>query len=393
MVILQAVAKYWGIHPALLPERHHAVFHRAGIDPADLRRTLRSIHSMDEWPLVWRAEAERHLAQGRDLAGFLCMYIAQRVIIDPFDLKRELYERSAQLYTDLPHRRPIGRISFDHEGHMIAALVQEPRLSGERRCRGTIVLVPGVTFAKEELHFAAETFAERGWRVVRIDNPAYGQTPGTLQQIGIGYIHSVADQVRERYASPVMGIGFSLGGYLLLRNARAFDRVVTIGAPCEPDRYVAELPDHSRRALGHMIGEHDRQRLRAMLAHNRLQRAELGTTPLLLVHGGRDRTVPVSEMACIAAKAQGPVVPMTYPSESHGCRGSLEDIWAQCLEWFDVEPTDRKPLHAMQVEPTALQQAVQLASHAGARMRQSARQLTLRTVQVAGSVRNAVALR
>ncbi len=211
-----------------------------------------------------------------------------------------------------------------------------------------------MTFTKEELHFAAEDFVLRGWRVVRIDNPVYGETEGALASLGVDYIACVAKAIREQYAGPLYGIGFSLGGFLLLKKARSFDRVVTIGAPCEPDRYLDKMPDHSLKALMYMAGSSDANQLRDALIEQRVVASDLGNVPLLLIHGGKDKTVPPDEMNRIASRAGGGVLHLTYPSESHGCMDALEEIWAECLEWFRVEPSDRKPLQVIESPPGIL---------------------------------------
>ncbi len=141
MLILRAVSRYWGIHPALLPQRHYTVFARAGIAPTQMRQTMRRIHSMDEWPHVWRQEGEKHLEAGNMLGAFLCLYIAQRVMIDPSDEKSELYAMAASTYRQLPHRRALEMMQIEHKGHKIGAYVQEPKPG--QACLGTVLLVPG----------------------------------------------------------------------------------------------------------------------------------------------------------------------------------------------------------------------------------------------------------
>src|SRR5690606_3134996 len=125
-----------------------------------------------------------------------------------------------------------------------------------------VLIVPGITGTKEELHAFAMPMLRRGVAVARIDNPMYGETEGVLDAGNVPNARYVLEALAddERLDSANLHLyGMSLGANFALA-ASVESRAASLSVICppfEPSRYFRELPTLNLSALQHMTQTRD----------------------------------------------------------------------------------------------------------------------------------------
>lgn len=153
----------------------------------------------------------------------------------------------------------------------------------------------------------AQGLAQRGVAVLRYDKRGIGLSTGpALSWLDARPLAAdAAAAARALAALPgvdprrVTLIGHSQGGDLALRAAAGapVTRIVTLSAPGRPLGGLPRVSGAAGRFLDRLVGT---EVARATLARDPRRDAARATQPALLVHGSRDRTVPVSDMARLA---------------------------------------------------------------------------------------------
>jgi pimeloyl-ACP methyl ester carboxylesterase len=317
--LFNLVARFWGVHPVMIPRRYWQVMLTTQLGEERLREVLRDISNLELWPDIWERAGMREEDSGNIAGAGLCYYIAQRLMILPSAQKDRLYQRAASLYRQT---YGYGHRMIPVQGGEVATLWQDSERSG---ALGTIILVPGVTFTKEELHYHALTYSARGYNVVRLDNPVYGETKGLLRAMGLRYPTDVTEAVRESFPGlPVYMHGMSYGGHVTLWNADSVDGWSTLSAPYNARPYYHKLPYHSRQALVAMFGSDKVSKW--MSAPPPIHR------PGVVLHGARDKTIPLAEAHRIAKHARSYM--SVFPREGHSAPHRYSTIAALNLNWF-----------------------------------------------------------
>ena len=169
--------------------------------------------------------------------------------------------------------------------------------------------------------------ARRGVAVLRYDKRGIGDSDGpALSWLDARPLAAdAAAAVRALVAVPgidrtrVALIGHSQGGDLALEAARRAPaaRVVTLSAPGRPLGLLPRVSGTAGRVLRRLVGP---EVARATLRRDPRVDAALVRQPVLLVAGTRDRTVPISDMALLAAarrEAGWPTTTLTVPGAGH----------------------------------------------------------------------------
>ena len=169
--------------------------------------------------------------------------------------------------------------------------------------------------------------AGRGVAVLRYDKRGIGDSGGSpLSWLDARPLAAdAAAAVRAMAQLPgidrtrVALIGHSQGGDLALEAARRAPatRVVTLSAPGRPLGLLPRVSGTAGRVLRRLVGP---EVARATLRRDPRVDAALVRQPVLLVQGTRDRTVPVSDMALLAAaRREGglPTTTLTVPGAGH----------------------------------------------------------------------------
>ena len=340
-----AVTRMAGLRPELIPAHMRRQFQVVGIDDAQLARVLRAVRRLGDWPYAWEAEGDRKSAHGDALGAMISYYVGQRLLTTETPLKRRLYRLAVESYAEVDHAVPLETLRYETEqGNTIAGYLQVPRPRGSRVAPVPLVLlVPGVTSAKEELHPIASAMLRRGWAVARIDNPGYGETTGVVVPGTQRHPAFVLDQLAldSRLNSDDMHLwGASLGGFFALHSAidsRARS-VVAVAAPFAPHRYIAQLPGSNLTAFAQMTGLHDYDALLEFVSTLTLEHhIDQIRVPTKIFHGGRDRTIPVSEARRIVDGVAGQTSLTVWPRDHHICLEHLDEMIGMSLEWY-AEP-------------------------------------------------------
>jgi dipeptidyl aminopeptidase/acylaminoacyl peptidase len=196
-----------------------------------------------------------------------------------------------------------------------------------------------------------QMFATRGYAVLLPDTPLRVGTP--LADLAADVLPGVDSVIASGIADPDrLGlIGHSYGGWsvlaLLVQTGR-FRAAVASGSMSDLFADYAHMrPDGSAPSIG--WAERDQGRMGATpweardryLANSPFFLLDHVTTPLLLVHGAADNTVPVAlaEETFVALRRLGkPVVLVEYDGEEHHQAGwrvaNVHDYWARVLDWF-----------------------------------------------------------
>lgn len=201
-------------------------------------------------------------------------------------------------------------LTFDCDGIDIAA-VERP---AEGTARGVVVLVHGLGGQKNsETHLlAVEQLAGLGLASIRFDFPGHGESGGSTETLTIGLgarvLDHVAAQARDRHPDlPLALFGASYGGTCILASSAMWTaRAIVTRSPVSDYAAVRARqlgPDGMARweRDGKIDGLISRQRLTPWAFYEESQRMDLfatatqATTPLLIAHGEKDKTVPMAD--------------------------------------------------------------------------------------------------
>ena len=173
----------------------------------------------------------------------------------------------------------------------------------------------------------ARALAERGVMVLRYDKRGIGRSQGpTLAWLDARPLASDAVAAARRLVRlpgvdtrRVTLIGHSQGGDLALEAARTAPatRVVTLSAPGRRLGLLPRVSGTANRLLTRLIGA---DVARATLGRDPRPDAAAVRQPVLLVHGTRDRTVPIADMGLLAAAraaADRRTSTLTVPGAGH----------------------------------------------------------------------------
>ena len=341
--MFQAVTRVAGFRPEMIPDHLRRQLRIIGATDEQLRRVLPGLRSLGRWPYAWEDEGDRCAFIGDWEGAFTAYYVAQRILLARSPLKQRLYRLALEAYAQVDQPELERLDVLNGAGERIAGYLQLPtqRVIGDRTDAPVpcVVIVPGITGTKEELHAFAMPMLRRGVAVVRIDNPMYGETEGILDSPNVTNARFVLDELAKdsRLDSGSLHLyGMSLGANFAIEAALG-SRAASLSVICppfEPSRYFRELPTLNLTALQHMTQRRDLDDLMVFAGENdRLHTAPQLTIPVRIFHGGRDRTIPVADAHLFAAALGGPSAVTVYERDHHNCLEHLDEITANILEF------------------------------------------------------------
>ncbi len=188
----------------------------------------------------------------------------------------------------------------------------------------------------------AEHLAEHGLAVYTADFRGHGESGG-LSTLGNREVHDLEALValaRSRHTR-IVSVGASMGAFVALRHAGLggrVDAVIAISSPAdgrEPRlpraRVLSTLVRTARgRKLLDRYGTHV-DPLRTPVESPPLDLAAEITVPVAIVHGGRDRYVPVSDAHELYDRLSEPRLLVVLPGFGHAEAG-FDDDFAELLE-------------------------------------------------------------
>lgn len=194
------------------------------------------------------------------------------------------------------------RVSFDGEAGRLSA-VWHPRPT----TAPVVVLVHGYASKAVDLWPVAPTFAAAGWHVLALDLRGHGESdPSTTRPRPPALARDVdaaVDWLHGRDDVTSVGLlGHSMGGSTVILSASGRDdvaAVVTVAAVADPTlTRIAVWPAWVSRQLLRTMGRRHGIDPSATFAVNRLPHV---AAPVLLLHGTRDRVVPIRHLDALQA--------------------------------------------------------------------------------------------
>ena len=338
--LLQVTTRVVGMKPAMVPEHFRRQLRLLGATDAQVGRVLPKLRSLAEWPYGWEAEGDACAAAGDWTGAYAAYYAAQRILIAPSPLKHRLYDLAVAAYARVEQPKLERPEAVSPRGERIGVYLQMPAGAIATRPVPCVLMVPGITGTKEELHAYAMPILERGIAVARIDNPVYGETEGLLDAGSVRNATTVLDILARdpRLDARALHLhGMSLGANFALQSAHG-SRAASLTLICPPylpARYLRGLPTLNLTALQHMTHAPDIEEIVAFAEENALDRvAPSLTMPVRIFHGGRDRTIPVTDGQALAEAVGGPVALTVYERDHHNCLEHMHEITAQTLEFL-----------------------------------------------------------
>jgi acetyl esterase/lipase len=218
----------------------------------------------------------------------------------------------------------------------------DPAADGQ--CRGVAVLVHGgywrARFDASLMVPLARDLTAHGWAVANIEyrsNGNGGGWPVTLEDVRAAIGAVAATPWRAGWAGPLVGIGHSVGGQLVLLSADLLDAVVALAPVTDSARTYRE--GLGENAAAEFFGTSPQGAPAVYEAASPVWQLPLGL-PALVVHGAVDQRVPVehSQDFVAAARSAGDRVDFHSP---HGL-DHLEAIdpvtsnWTQARHWLET---------------------------------------------------------
>ncbi len=333
-------ARWTGLRPSLVPSHLRRQLSLIGVDDDDLARVLRNLRNLADWPYAWEAEGDRLFSEGRTFDASAAWYVGQRLLLSDSPLKRRLYEQSREAYVQAAGPG-LEHVRVNVRAGTVAGYLDIPTQPAPPEGFRTVFMLPGVTSTKEELHVFAAPLVRRGCAVVRIDNPGYGETSGLFEASSLRNITYVMEQLAS---DPRLNehdfhiFSMSLGGHCSLHSSyesRACSTTI-IAAPFAPHEYMHTVPQSNVTAVQRMLGTATFQETwETIRTFDLTDIASRISIPVHIIHGGRDRTIPVSEATRIAESISGPASVTIHERDHHNCLEHFEDIMADTLEWLD----------------------------------------------------------
>ncbi|MDT4894015.1 MAG: hypothetical protein QOE97_3050 [Pseudonocardiales bacterium] len=335
-----------------------------GTDYADFVATLSRIDTWDQWCAEWGRTAEQYekLALDSEAAGqsltaagawrraALCWHWGKFVFIDDLDQQRAAHDRTVACYARGAEALspPAQRVEIPYGSRTLAGYLRMPHgVDGAP----AVIMAPGLDSVKEELQPTAEHFLQRGMATLAIDGPGQGEAEYSLP-IEPAYERvatAITDWLVECPGVDADRIGFfgvSLGGYYAARAAAYEPRLRATAMLCGPYRFDLDwedLPALTRAAFEHRSGARDSDEARRLAGTLTLEdAAQRITKPLLVIHGRRDRLIPVHHAERLVAEAPGAQLRM-FDDGNHGITNHPYESRSLIADWMANELSARGP--------------------------------------------------
>jgi 2,6-dihydroxypseudooxynicotine hydrolase len=207
-----------------------------------------------------------------------------------------------------------------------------------------VMLIGGIEASKEvELHKLAEIFLQRGMSVVYFDGPGMGEVENILP-MSIDFETAVSAVIDFIYSqkglidtSKIGIFGFSLGGYLAARATAMDNRIAA--CICLSGFFDGSvfnrLPIKDQQILAHKFRLDNIESLIA--PDSPVTLATLPQTieqPLFIIHGNKDRRVPIEQVEQMQAWAKGKTRLWVLEDAEHICISRFNEVSPTIGDWM-----------------------------------------------------------
>jgi len=341
----------------VIPASMRARFLAMGIPDDIVDETLATIRKVDDWGDAWIETAQRFLGdyrrqasadagrsadEARRLAA-MSYHIAQILMEDDRTVTLCRASTSSLFAQAQPRLYPFAhRLSLPWRTGELPAYLLLPEDSANPA--GVVVMLNGVTIAKEETFNWTRAYLRQGFAVVLIDSPGTGEATqvGPYSADHVDILDGVFELVHEQpNLDPrrVAVVGGSLGGNQAIR-ALGYDRrllaAVTITPAYDPARWMRRASPLLLQQVLSLVGN-DVENYEELAFNFGLDDvAGRIRKPVLVFGAGRDVIVPPGESQLLAARLgmQGTLV--WFPDGGHGLYDRIPQWTAESAAWLDA---------------------------------------------------------
>ncbi|TCK21838.1 alpha/beta hydrolase family protein [Pseudonocardia endophytica] len=344
--------------PDAVAQLEHLVhrFVSNGVPLADVEQIRSDLTDWSSWNQAWQRSGDARMAEAEaaDRAGAhqtaaelrlvaaLEFHFGKFLFVHDVVALRRGTERAAGAYRRALVRLPWpGRVlDVPYRDRTLPGVFRTPAAGGPAP---TVLLVPGLDAAKEELHLLSEVFLRRGMATMVVDGPGQGESefdlPLTAEWEEVA--EAVLDVLRGRHEvdrARVGVVGVSLGGHYAARTAARADGIragVSLGGCYSMGESWPHLKHLSRDAFRVRTRSSDMDAASAEADRFTLASAPArGGVPFLVVHGERDRLFD-TEQAERMAKHFGPDGELTLePDGNHVLHNIGYRIRPAAADWL-----------------------------------------------------------
>jgi 2,6-dihydroxypseudooxynicotine hydrolase len=278
------------------------------IDLFEVHELLEKMRDFHAWPDAWQKKGEsfEKLADEKEELGF-------KTSAREFYLAAAYRYHFGQLYTEhrdsrkeTLHRKCVQ--CYRKAGRFFAVPLQEVKIPFESiEMEGylrmppedsppCVIMLGGADSTKEEAHYQADAFLERGMAVLYFDGPGQGETGYILKMTENNFENAVSSALNFLNAYEIdskrIGVyGISLGGYLAIRTAAHEPRIkAAISVGGFYNLSYDEVTVATRDALKSILGLENHSNAKKFVDEKMTLQGlmEKVKCPVLIVHGERE---------------------------------------------------------------------------------------------------------
>jgi esterase/lipase len=337
-------------------------FSICGVDPARTERVVKRVKNYFDWCNQWTKEGEKleelagealkdgnlYLARGLYHSAAGCYHIGSFINyydieekIEAQKLARQCYQKAIALYEEQerPIRIEIPFREVEIPGYLLLASQPEQPL---------IIFVNVLNNIKEvENHFYAQDFVKAGFNVFSFDGPGQGEMRQHMNLIP-DYekaIHTIIDwfEINNEFNIDIERIGvigISFGGFFSIKAAATDPRINCVisngGFAYFPSlSHLKKLNIATKRSVYYMTGYHSMKEVSEHFGHLDIKTCLPLTRPMLIIQGGKDKTVPPKHAYYFMDWATGEDKELLYIEEAnHCCQDYFDLITPYTIDWF-----------------------------------------------------------
>ena len=334
-----------------------------GVDFSDFLRLQGSIARWSDWCAAWSEVGAGHAERARaaEAAGeyasagehylhaSLSYHFGKFLFFhDPAQLRAASQEAVRNYQRGLAYYDwPGERIEIPLEGGAMPGILRKPWHVARPP---VVLLIPGLDSVKEEMHQYGQDFLRRGMAVLAIDGPGQGEMEFShaLRHDYEVPVRAAIDALEGRQdvdAQRVGLMGVSLGGYFAPRAAAYEPRVqatIAISGCFRVAPYFHGVPQLTRDAFVHRLQAGTEEKaLEEVDAFDLTGVVQRIKSPLLVVHGRKDRLFPPESAEQMARGAGGPATLWMFEDGNHVCNNIPYKYRPAQADWMARQLTRR----------------------------------------------------
>lgn len=337
-------------------------FAYCGVDPSRSERVVGRVNNYFDWCEEWVKEGKEverlaqeafregnlftarelyHSAAGCYHIGNFLNYYDIEEKIEAQNLARECYEKAILLYDE--KEKPI-RIDIPFRGVEIPGYL----MLSNKPNKPLIIFVNVLNNLKEiENHFFAQDFLKAGFNVFNFDGPGQGEMHRKMRLIPDyeKVIHAIIDWFENNNDFDIdmerIGVvGISFGGFFSVKAASTDPRIDCVvgngGFAYFPSlSHLKKLSIPTKRSVYYMTGYDSMKEVSKHFGHLDIKACPPLERPMLIIQGGKDKTVPSEHAYYYMDWATGDGKELLYIKDAnHCCQDYFDYITPYTLDWF-----------------------------------------------------------